>query len=112
MNRTTLIFIGIAAIIALAAGALLFGRNPPAPQPADLEFWSTEADEVWKDVLLNFKEKNPHIAVRYVRVNEETLEENLLNRLAEGRGPDIFPLSSQAIEKHRDKVFPLPQKVS
>lgn len=110
MNRSTLIFIGIAAVIALIAGMLLFGRTPPAPQPADLEFWGIESEEVWRDVLLGFKEKNPHIAVRYVRVNEETLEENLLNRLAEGRGPDIFPLSNQTIEKHRDKIFPLPQK--
>ncbi len=112
MSRTQiLIFSGLGiAMLVLVLVIFSVGRKPPAPQPATLEFWGIGDDEsVWSEVLTKFKENFPHITVNYRRLDLAGYEETLLNRLAEGKGPDIFLLKNSWTTKHRDKIFPLPQ---
>lgn len=109
-----LIFIGIGAlvlIIVLAVGGLIFGRKTSTPRPVTIEFWGTEDEDTWQDAITKFHEENTHITLNYTRLNEATYEETLLNRLAEGKGPDVFLLKNSWITKHRDKIFPLPQNI-
>lgn len=109
-------FIYIAAGI---AGALLlilviavagFGRREAEPDPVVLEMWGAGDDaEAWRDVFGLFKVAYPHITVSYHRFPADTYEETLVNRLAEGKGPDLFLMPDTWIVKHRDKVFTLPK---
>lgn len=108
-----LILIGIGAailIVILIVGGLLFGRKSSAPQPAVMEFWGIEDEEVWRETIAKFQAENPHLTVNYKRLDEPTYEETLINRLAEGKGPDVFLSKNSWITKHRDKIFPLPQE--
>lgn len=113
MQRSQLlIFIGIGAavlIVVLVVGGLLFGRKTPAPQPATLEFWGFEDEAAWHDAVAKFQTDNKHISINYTQLDEKTYEETLLNRLAGGRGPDIFLIKNSWVAKHRDKLRPLPQ---
>jgi multiple sugar transport system substrate-binding protein len=112
-NRLQLvIFIGI-GVIALVIALVIFGvgRKDAAPEPVTLEFWGYEDDEeIWQEVITKFQEKNKNFTINYTRFPESTYEEILVNRLAEGRGPDLFLLPNTSAFKHKDKIFALPRE--
>lgn len=115
MNRQYLIIAGIGAIAILIGLAFTFGlgQKPAHPDPVDLEMWGSGDDtEVWEAMILKFREQNPHISVRYRSFAAASYEEMLVNRLAEGKGPDIFLLTSEQLEKQRDKILALPPRFS
>lgn len=113
MNRNQIfIFVGIGAIVlalVLVFLGILPGRKTPRPDAITLEFWSIESDDAWREIIGRFREKNPHITVQYKQLDEKTYEDILVNRIAEGRGPDVFMLHSSWIPKHKGKVSLLPE---
>ncbi|QQG45613.1 MAG: extracellular solute-binding protein [Candidatus Sungiibacteriota bacterium] len=111
--NTVLVVAGLVAVILiLALAGILPGRKTAKPQPATLEFWGLKDDDLlWRPILEKFRKEKPHLTVNYRRFDEISYEENLINKMAEGRGPDIFFLKNSWVEKHRDKILPLPQEV-
>ncbi len=109
MDRTAIIILSVGLLTILVGALVFFGRKPPSPEPATISFWSIKDDEnVWRPIITKFQEANPHITVNYVRLEESSYEDILINRLAEGRGPDIFVLPNTLLAKHKDKILPLP----
>jgi multiple sugar transport system substrate-binding protein len=98
-------------VVILVFGGILPGRKSGKPPAAELEFWGIgDDDEIWIKSISAFKNQNQQISIRYQRMDREHYEEELLNRLAEGKGPDVFMFDSIWIAKHRDKLFPLPSE--
>lgn len=59
--------------------------------------------------VADFNKKNSSsVNLVYVSKNAETYENDLIEALATGAGPDIFFLPDNLIIKHQDKVFPIP----
>ncbi len=109
------IIIGVVAAIILIQALVFFrilpGRNAPAPSKLTLSFWGFDDDElVLRKVIQNFQKKYPYITVEYTQIDAQNYEETLVNKIAEGTGPDIFMLPSTSIVKNRDKIYPLPQE--
>lgn len=111
MSKTNIIIAGVLVVVTLIMVVVFFGfgLKPPKPEEAIIEFWGIEKEEVWRDLISKFKEKYPHIMLNYKTIDLDLYEENLINRLAENRGPDVFMLKNSWIIKHKDKIFPLPQ---
>ena len=108
-----LIFIGI-GVLAVFVLLIFFGvgRRPPTPAKAALEFWGIQDDEEnWREVIQDFQEEFPSFSINYRRFEESSYEDLLINRLAEGKGPDIFVLKNSWVTKHKDKLYPLPQEL-
>ena len=104
------VFVGLIVIFFLIFFGILPGRREPPPPAVTLEFWGAgDAQNLWSGIITSYKETNPHVAIEYREIDEETYEEYLVNRLAENQGPDIFMLKNSWIEKHKDKISPLPQ---
>ena len=115
MNRTPLIIIGVGGflilITILVLSGILPGTRTSKPQPVTIEMWGVkDSDEDWRGVLRAFHEVKPHIAVNYQEFSEENYEPELINKLAEGKGPDIFMLKNSWVQKHGSKIIPLPIK--
>lgn len=113
-NIQTYILIGaglLLIIFFMIFAGILPGTKPAAPPKVTLEFWGVEDDDaVWRDILDGLKTDYPHISVTYRRFDAESYEGTLINRLAEGTGPDVFFLKNSWVIKHKDKIHPLPQK--
>lgn len=114
MSRQQLfIFIAISAFILgliLVFSGVLPGLRTATPGRAVLEFWSIQDDEeAWRDIIAEAQKQFPYLTVNYRRFDENNYEDLLINRLAEGKGPDIFILKNSWVVKHRDKIYPLPQ---
>ncbi|MBI2053323.1 MAG: extracellular solute-binding protein [Candidatus Sungbacteria bacterium] len=112
LNRQYLIIGGIGALVILIGLALTFGlgQKPATPEPVSLEMWGFEdgGGDIWEAVITKFRETNPHVSVQYKSFAPASYEEMLVNRLAEGKGPDIFLLTGEQLEKQRDKILALP----
>lgn len=112
MNRKgILIFASIAVAVVIVALVILGpGHKASAPIRANLTFWGMEPETVWRSVIQNFREKNENITIAYKQVETAGYEEELVNALASGTGPDMFMLHSSQIEAHTNKIAPLPQQ--
>ena len=111
MNRQYIIFGVVGLVILIVAVFFVFGvgRNPAPPAPVSLTFWGFGDDEeVWRPVLEAFQKQYAYITIKYQRFDAGSYEKTLVNRLAEGNGPDVFLLKNSWLAKERDKIFPLP----
>lgn len=97
--------------LAIIAGLVLFAAlgGGGRQELSEVVLWgSVKADDMAEAVSdLNFKESKT-LRLKYVEKDARTLDEELLEALAAGRGPDLAILPSDSILRHRDKLFPIP----
>lgn len=80
------------------------------PPPTTLEFWSVFDDsDVFDPLIRQYRETAPNITINYSKKNITTYEQDLVNALATGRGPDIFSIHNTWLPKHIDKLAPAPE---
>lgn len=115
MNRAQLILIGAVGVLVLIVFLVLFGvipgLQPATPKKITLTVWGLEDVEPWQALAVRFTGQYPNMALLYVKKNPATYEQELLNALAAGSGPDVFLLKNGQIQKYKDKIFPLPRGV-
>lgn len=110
MKYKVIIIGGVVLIIIISIAAFLFGRPDASSSiSGNLEVWGFEDPLVWKEVINAFEGQYKKVKVSYTQKIEENYETELLNALAAGRGPDIFPIHHTWLNKHIDKLAPFPQ---
>ncbi len=109
MDKTKIIIFAIGGLILIVAIAVVI-MNPfkeAMPAPATLEFWSVFDDsDVFDPLIAKYKEVSPSITINYSKKNIVSYEQDLVNALATGRGPDIFSIHNTWLPKHEDKLAP------
>jgi len=109
MPQSRLIIIGIVFVIIVAAVLLFTGVIPglqsKTPPPVPLTVWGVFED---KGAFENIaKLVGPEFVVTYTNFNIQTYENDLVNALAAGKGPDIFMIHSSWLPKHYEKLVPV-----
>lgn len=80
-----------------------------AAQPVTINIWGTVNDEdVYDSVLTDFRALHPNVTFIYKRFRLEEYETELVNALAEDRGPDIFLINNAWTGKYMSKITPMP----
>lgn len=75
-------------------------------------FWGVFGDaEAYQEQIALFEKLNPSTKIVYERKPEDTYEQELIDALAAGRGPDIFLIHNSWLLKHRPKLAPLPSEL-
>jgi maltose-binding protein MalE len=104
---------GAIGVIVFLAVLVVFDIIPlgrrQRPPFITITVWSFEESRLWQGASARYTAAFPNIKIAYVKKNPETYEQELLNALASGKGPDIFALSNTQIVKHKDKLSLLPQ---
>lgn len=83
--------------------------NPPiiTNKPVTLTIWKPFADQSTMSVLFDaYKKIHPNVSFEYKQADINTYEDDLLNALASGKGPDIFSINNTWLPKYLDKVTP------
>lgn len=108
-TRQQLIFIGVAALIIIVFLAILFvgGRKPA--EKINLTVWGIDDELAWNHAIFQFEKLYPNVRIEYSQLDEEVYEEELIDALAAGRGPDIFMINNRWTVKHADKITPMPE---
>lgn len=75
--------------------------------PVELTWWKPFDDPRAVQPLLEaFQKEHSNIRVQYVEKNVETYEDELVDALASGTGPDIFSIHNDWLPKHKAKLVP------
>lgn len=84
-----------------------------AAKPVKLEYWSVEHDSAVMTELINrYRAVRPYVSINFRRFRPEEFEKQLLEALAEDRGPDVITLHNTWISKYQTKLLPLPATLS
>lgn len=96
----------------LALGFIFGGGGQKALPPITLRFWNLfDEESLYDGTFQEFASKNTNAKItieykKYTDINE--LESDLVNELAEGKGPDIVAIHPSWLKKHIGKLAPLP----
>ena len=103
----------ILTILAVVFTAQACGLGPKDTGPkVELVWWKVfDDDRQVRSLIEAFEKANPNVSVRFVQKNIETFEDELIDALAAGQGPDIFSVHNDWLPKHRDKMTPAPATI-
>ena len=114
--KTKIVFLGLLGIFIVTTGfrcTLLSQAEKQLLKPVELSWWGVEDDaDAYSDVINAYKIMHPNIGVNYRRLRAEEFETELLNALAEDRGPDIFSIRNTWVTKYLTKIETLPAKTT
>lgn len=84
-----------------------------ATRPIHLTWWRVidNADKVG-DILGKYRQVHPNIGITYRKLRLEEYEGELLDAMAEDRGPDIFTIHNTSLIKYKSKLLPLPRELT
>lgn len=104
----------IAGVLLIVSNAFVSNQREQAnrPEPVELEMWGIwDESEFMREYTEAFRALNPNVTINYRKVPLTNYEDDLIEALAEGRGPDIFATQNFWRPKHENKISPLPEKV-
>ncbi len=103
-------------ILVLLAGFGLKACNRPpaeATKPIALTWWGVFEQEEYVRPLINaFQQKHANISITFRKFRFEEYEDELLNALAEDRGPDIFSIHHTWVGRYVPKISPMPSTIT
>lgn len=84
-----------------------------ASKPITLTYWRVfDGPDAFEDIITKYKAIHPNITIVYKKLRLDEYENELLNALAEDRGPDIFSIHNTWMEKYQSKLVPMPDTIS
>jgi ABC-type glycerol-3-phosphate transport system substrate-binding protein len=103
-----IVFIAAAVFgILVFSGAIPLGSNR-AGSLGTVVLWGTVPTQTISPVLKDFNTANPTFIVKYVQKSPDTFDQDLLEALAVGTGPDMFFLPDNLAYHYADKIFTIP----
>ncbi len=99
-------------LLLILAGVLLFSSsNKPKTQSGEIEltWWKTFEDSSnVQDLIADYQELHKNVRINFVKKDIATYEQDLIDAIASGQGPDIFSLHNDWLPKQSDKLAPMP----
>ena len=88
-------------------------KTQEATKPITLVYWRVFDDaDAFQSIIDQYKAIHPNINIEYHKFRYDEYESQLLNALAEDRGPDILSLQNTWVKKYQTKLAPLPPTTS
>ena len=84
-----------------------------AMQPITLTYWRVFDDsDAFQEIIAKYKVIHPYITISYRKLRYEEYEKELLNALAEDRGPDVFSIHNTWIKEYETKIVTMPATIT
>jgi len=113
MQRFLKRFLAVTALLALAGQGCTQGLSPEttaASKPVTLTVWAVVDDaDVYNDAMNAFRSQHPNVSFDFRRLRLEEYEDQLVNALAEDRGPDIFLIHNDWTGEYLPKITSMPK---
>jgi ABC-type glycerol-3-phosphate transport system substrate-binding protein len=88
-------------------------ENSKYMQPITINYWRVfDDDDAFKEIIAQYRLMHPNVRVNYRKFRFEEFENELLNALAEDRGPDIFSIPQSWLLRYQSKIAPLPESIT
>ncbi|MBI5732125.1 MAG: extracellular solute-binding protein [Candidatus Magasanikbacteria bacterium] len=80
-----------------------------ATKPITLNYWRVFDDsDSLGEIIAAYQALHPNITINYRKLRSEEFQTELLNALAEDRGPDMFTIQNTWLRAYQSKINPLP----
>lgn len=84
-----------------------------AMKPITLTYWRVyDGEDAFEEILNAYKKLHPFITINYRKLRYSEYEGELINALAEDRGPDIFSIHNTWTKKYLSKITPMPPTIT
>ncbi len=90
------------------SGAIPIGTSNNPGSGGTVTLWGTTKAGVISPLLTDFNTAYPTFVVKYVEKSPETFDQDLLEALAGGVGPDLFFLPDNLAYHYANKIFTIP----
>lgn len=91
------------------AGCLNTDQQGVQTESITLNYWRVYDDKSdFEEITKSYQAIHPNIKINYRRLRYDEYEYELLNALAEDRGPDILSIHNTWVTKYQSKLAPLP----
>ena len=88
-------------------------KTQEAMKPLTLTYWRVyDGPDDFAEILSAYKTLHPFITISYRKLRYSEYERELINALAEDRGPDIFSIHNTWVKKYLSKITPLPPTIT
>ncbi|MFH0930221.1 MAG: extracellular solute-binding protein, partial [Candidatus Moraniibacteriota bacterium] len=107
MNKKISIFLSFSLLLSLV---FLSGCGTIPSYEVRLEVWGLFDDsDVMSKAINEYQKRNPRVkGIIYKKLIVDSYENELLDALATGNGPDVFLIHNTWLPKHEDKIAPAP----
>lgn len=80
-----------------------------ASKPIILNYWRVfDGQDAFRQLIVDYQTAHPNITIKYRQLRSDEYEKELVNALAEDRGPDIFSVHQTDLNAYKAKIAPLP----
>ncbi len=84
-----------------------------AMKPITINYWRVfDGPDAFEEIINRYKTLHPFITVNYKKLRYSEYEAELLNALAEDRGPDVFSIHNTWMRKYQSKLAPMPETIT
>jgi len=88
-------------------------KTQEAMQPVTLTYWRVfDGQDAFDEIIAKYKALHPFVTIEYRKLRYSEYESELLNALAEDRGPDIFSIHNTWMVKYQSKLAPMPERTT
>jgi multiple sugar transport system substrate-binding protein len=94
--------------ILVFSGAIPIGKSGSAGSLGSVVLWGTVPNAAIAPALDDFNKANQTFVVSYVQKSADTFDQDLLEALASGAGPDLYFLPDDLAFHYSNKIFPIP----
>ncbi len=113
LSRSQLIILGSVLFVVLIVAGIFTGVLPGArklgdkPPELTLKVWGVDDQNLFQDNLGSYESLRTNVRVDYEEINPATYEQDIINALAAGKGPDIIMFHNAWLLKHYNKLVSL-----
>ena len=106
---TIIVFIAFAVFgILVFSGAIPLGKKNTPGGLGTVVLWGTVRTATMAPLIEEFNSANPTFVVKYAQKSADTFDQDLLEALADGAGPDMFFLPDNLAFRYANKIFTIP----
>jgi len=113
-KKITILFLLMIFILGSGFGCKSSQQATQAQQkPITLTYWRVFDDQdAFDEIIAKYKVLHPNITINYRKLRLSEYESELVNALAEDRGPDIFSIHNTWVKKYQPKLAPMPDTIT
>lgn len=88
-------------------------KTQEAMKPITLNYWRVwDGPDAFDSIITEYKKLHPFVSINYRKLRYDEYEKELIDALAEDRGPDIFSIHNTWTRKYQSKIKPIPATIT
>ena len=94
--------------VLIFSGAINLGTKGKTGPQGKVIVWGTYSNNVFSTAMDTINRTNKDLNLVYIRKNQETYQQDLIEAFANGKGPDLFVITPDMIQSNKNFIYKIP----